>query len=104
MDTEKFEASEWELINPKNISFGLNNHDGLIWELMVSIKAESGYIRGMPIGFIVQANPELEDGPYPTQEPRMKFLSNKFDEAFIYRMIMSGNNVMFFRKARIKNE
>jgi hypothetical protein len=62
MDTEKFEASEWELINPKNISFGLNNHDGLIWELMVFIKAESGYIRGMPIGFIVQANPELEDG------------------------------------------
>ena len=34
MDNNKvYEKSEWEHINPKNLGFTLNNHDGLKWEL-----------------------------------------------------------------------
>ena len=82
---KEYEKSEWELINPKNISFGLNNHDGLIWEILVGIN-----LRGMPIGNIVQGN----------EYSSLSFQTNPNDEEYIYRMIMSGRNVMFFRRKR----
>lgn len=96
----KFETSEWELINPKNIHFSLNNHDGLLWELMIGIKTADGYIRGMPIGFIEQATPEQIEDCYSMPSPRFKFVSNKKDEEYSYRMVMSGKAIMFFRKKR----
>lgn len=91
MDNEKsYQKSEWEHINPKNISFDLNNHDGLKWELMVSTKTEDGYIRGMPIGWIVQG--ETEDS--------FTFLINEKDEEYTYRMIMSDKTVLLFRRIK----
>ena len=85
-----YEKSEWELINPKNIHFSLNNHDGLIWELLVGTKTEDGYCRGMPIGSIVEGD----------SENNIKFVSNQKDEEYSYRIIMSGVKILFFRRKR----
>ena len=78
-----FEHSEWELINPKNISFVLNNHDGLLWELLVNLN-----LRGMPIGSIVQ------------EGNCFNFETNKLDQEYSYRMLMRDRNVLFFRKLK----
>lgn len=85
-----YEKSEWEHINLKNLDFSLNNHDGLKWDLFVSTKTDDGCIRGMPIGWIVQG--EAEDN--------FKFITNPEDKKYIYRMLMSGKTILFFRKER----
>jgi hypothetical protein len=89
MEEKKYELSEWEHINPKNLDFTLGNHDGLIWELFVSTKSDDGLIRGMPIGWIVQG-----------REDTFKFVSNEKDENYSYRMIMSGKTILFFRRKK----
>lgn len=79
----EFKVSEWEFISPLNLDICFNNHDGLLWDLMVCYK-----LRGMPIGYLVQSK---DDG--------FKFKSNHLDKEYTYRMIMSGGNVMFFRRS-----
>jgi hypothetical protein len=85
-----YDLSEWEHINPKNLDFCLNNHDGLKWELFVSTKTDDGNIRGMPIGWIIQG--DVED--------TFKFITNPKDEKYSYRMMMSGKTILFFRIKR----
>ena len=81
MDEKEFKVNEWELISPLNISIDFNNHDGLKWDLLVCYRN-----RGMPIGSIIQSGEE------------MKFESNHLDKEYSYRMMMSGRNVLFFRR------
>jgi len=101
---ENVEA-EWEWISPLNLSIGFCNHDGLLFELLVSLKDPEGMVRGMPIGAIVQAKPEIpEDEPLGVEQPRMKFVSNKNDKEHTYRMFMSGNTLFFFKKRLVKRE
>jgi len=57
----------------------------------ISIRNDEGYIRGMPVGWIIQGD----------SENSMRFLSNEKDEKYVYRMIMSVTTVLFFRKKRI---
>jgi hypothetical protein len=67
---------------------------------MVGIKTADGYIRGMPIGNIEQANPEVLEDCYSMPSPRFKFVSNQKDTEYSYRMVMSGKAIIFFRKKR----
>lgn len=90
MEEKKYEPSEWEHINPKNLDFTFNNHDGLKWKLYVSTKTEDGNIQGMPIGWILQGD----------AEDTFKFESNKDNPEYVYRMIMSGKTILFFRRKR----
>jgi hypothetical protein len=89
MEDRKFEESEWELINPKNIHMTLNNSDGLHWSFSVGIKLPDGYIRGMPIGNFIQG-----------LEGSIEFETNPNDKEYSYKIIMSGKTILFFRRKR----
>ena len=77
-------TNEWEPITHR-ISPGLNNSNGLEWELEFSLFTddERTAIRGMPIGF-------MHGG---------KFVPNKNETDHYYKVLWTTNGkMMFFRK------
>lgn len=79
-------TNEWVPITHL-ISLGMNNHDGLIWDMIVSRYTDETRVgvRGKPIGFI--------DGD--------GFHSNEDDKDRIYKMLFTTEgHVMFFEKNR----
>lgn len=72
----------WELLDNKGISFLMNNHDGLLWEVLINYKEGD---RDRFIGKLT------EEGlvPMPVN-----------DAKFEYRMLWSEGKILFFRREK----
>ncbi|CAK0770828.1 hypothetical protein CCP3SC1AL1_520017 [Gammaproteobacteria bacterium] len=78
--------NKWEVMDNRGISFSLNNHDGLLWEVLIFYKEEDRQ-------FFIGKLTEKGIVPYST--------NYKKNEEYEYRLMWAEDKILFFRR---KNE